>query len=124
MNPYEHAKSSATRFGGTAADYAKIHFFLDSTKLHVPSHKHRMILHNSFGMGLAEMIYGAFILNSEGKEVPVRRICEQHIIEDLGWIPSLHQALDGAQILDWMKGPVFKNEPKENKEVDRESFID
>jgi hypothetical protein len=35
-----------------------------------------------------ETLFGATIVNADGKHVPVRLIGEQHVIEDLGFIPS------------------------------------
>ena len=33
------------------------------------------------------------IENSDGKKVSVRKLAEEHVIEDIGFIPSLDQAL-------------------------------
>jgi len=37
---------------------------------------------------MAETIFGVTITNSAGRVVPVRLIAEQHIVEDLGRVPS------------------------------------
>jgi hypothetical protein len=37
---------------------------------------------------LCERIFGGAITNSEGKQVPVRYVGEQHVREDLGRIPT------------------------------------
>ena len=37
---------------------------------------------------MLETLFGATITNSDGKVVPVRLIGEQHVTEDLGFIPS------------------------------------
>jgi hypothetical protein len=52
-----------------------------------------VVLHNSFGVGLCEDKFGFYLTNSEGKKVSVRKVAEEHVIEDLGFIPSLDHAL-------------------------------
>jgi hypothetical protein len=44
-------------------------------------------------------------------EVPVRLIAEQHILEDLGWLPSPADYLDGMPIKPWMSGAQRKTLP-------------
>jgi RNA-binding protein YlmH len=99
---FYHAKSSAKRFGGEASDYLEYHEFLDQTKLHFADARHRLILHNSFGIGLAEQVFGAIILRMDGREVPLRPVLEQHILEDLGRIPTLEQCLSQVKLESWM----------------------
>jgi len=47
------------------------------------------------------------LTNSVGKKVPVRTIGEQHVQEDLGWIPSAADWLREIQPKPWM-GPKSK----------------
>ncbi|MCS6782281.1 MAG: hypothetical protein NZ482_03735 [Gloeomargarita sp. SKYG98] len=47
-------------------------------------------------------MFGPTIRISTGAEVPTRLICEQHIIEDLGWIPSLKDWFKCLQPKPWM----------------------
>lgn len=93
-HPYHHALSSVKKFGGKPEDYQAIHDFFDSSKAHYANWRHRAVLHNSFGIYLAERIFGTTITNSNGKQIPVRLIGEQHITEDLGIIPT---------VADWMR---------------------
>jgi len=44
-------------------------------------------------------------------EVPVRLIAEQHIIEDLGWIPSPLDYWSDLPISPWMSGAKLREEP-------------
>lgn len=53
-HPHEHAKSSARKFGGDPTDYVKYHAWFDQTKAQCPDARHRVILHNSFGIFLLE----------------------------------------------------------------------
>ena len=103
-NPLVHAERAAKKWGGTPADYLAVHQWFDATKSHLPDNRHRMILHNGFGIALAEQVFGSAITNLEGKRVFVRDIGEQHILEDLGCIPSLADCLKELPLRPWMAG--------------------
>lgn len=117
MKPWVHAQISSKRFGGEPDDYIEIHNFFDESKAHVADMRHRIFLHNSFGIWLAERQFGTmrftngkwcrlpFILNSDGREVQVRDVGEQHVIDDLGHIPSLEQCIASMPLEEWMGGP-------------------
>jgi hypothetical protein len=51
---------------------------------------------------LCEAIFGTTLTNSVGKAVPVRTIGEQHVKDDLGWIPSVKDWLQHIQFQPWM----------------------
>lgn len=104
--PHIHARSSAERFGGTENDYLEIHEKIDSSKVAHGDVTHRCVFHSAFGVFLIEEIFGRFINNSDGAEVCVRDIAEQHILEDLGFIPSLSDWLHEMEIQPWMAGEV------------------
>ena len=106
MNPYIHAKNSAKKYGGSWESYLHVHQFMDSAKAHIPDIRHRLILHNSFGIALAEQVCGdvevvgegdnrkvvrvPYIRNSEGTVVFIRDIAQDHVREDMGnTIPTL-----------------------------------
>jgi hypothetical protein len=76
MKPYIHAQRSVKRWQGSESDYQEIHDFLDSSKAHFPDMRHRALLHNSFGIYLAERLFGTYITNSDGRKVQVRDIAE------------------------------------------------
>ena len=107
-HPIEHAKSSARRFGGTPADYERIHDWFDQSKSYVADFRHRALRHHAEGIFLAETIFGKTIANSEGREVPVRYIGEQHVREDLGRIPSFQDWIAELPIRPWMYGQRFE----------------
>lgn len=92
-SPYKHAESSVRRWGGVPEDYLEVHKFLDSTKLHFETWQHRAILHNTFGVGICEQVFGDVIKNSEGKLVEVRYIAIRHIEEDCGFVPTIKEWL-------------------------------
>ena len=105
MKPWIHAKSSAKKFGGKPEDYLDIHDFMDSTKAAEPSVRHRAIFHNAFGCFIVQRVFGTFRLNSDDKEYSPRDVAEQHIIEDLGTIPTLSDWLRTMPIEEWMGKP-------------------
>jgi hypothetical protein len=104
MKPLVHARSSARRFGGTPEDYLPIHEKMDSTKSAHAEVTHRCVFHSAFGIFLIEELFGQTLTNSEGKEVFVRDIAEQHVLEDLGCIPSLSDWLKEMPAQPWMAG--------------------
>ncbi|HUZ96732.1 MAG TPA: hypothetical protein VMU57_17655 [Edaphobacter sp.] len=103
-HPLEHAKSSARRFGGVAEDYIELHRWFDESKSYVADFRHRALHHHAEGIFAAERLFGITIRNSEGNDVPVRYIGEQHVREDLGRIPSLQDWLSEMTIKPWMYG--------------------
>jgi hypothetical protein len=102
--PYIHAKSSARRFGGTFEDYIDIHAEMDSSKSALADVRHRAVYHSAFGIYVIERIFGQTRVNTEGKTYSVRDIAEQHVMEDLGKIPTLQDWMQGAPIEPWMTG--------------------
>jgi hypothetical protein len=102
--PLVHARSSARRFGGKPEDYLPIHEKLDSTKMAHAEVTHRCVFHSAFGIYLIEELFGRTLVNADGKEVFVRDVAEQHVLEDLGFIPSLSDWLKEMPAKPWMAG--------------------
>ncbi len=104
MKPRIHAENSVKKWGGKIADYLPIHNFFDQTKAHIPDHRHRAILHSSFGIFLCEQVFGVVIMNSDNKEVSVRDIGEQHVLEDFRgkFIPTIQDWLMKLPLEPWM----------------------
>lgn len=111
MKPLVHAKISVKRFGGKIEDYLKFHNWMDSTKAHVPDMRHRMILHNAWGIFVAESVFGVYFVNSNGKDISVRDVLEQHVIDDLGHIPTLEKCMAGLPSEPWMGHREFTGIP-------------
>lgn len=101
-HPYYHALSSTKKHGGKWTDYIGIHNWFDETKAHFPDFRHRALRHHAEGIFMAEKIFGVTITNSEGRQVPVRIIGEQHVKEDLGWIPTVADWLKSVRPQVWM----------------------
>lgn len=108
MKPHIHAKNSVKKYGGRIEDYMPIHEAIDSSKSSHATVKHRAVLHSAFGIYLIERIFGATFANSDGRTVSVRDVAEDHVIEDLGRIPSLDEYLNAMTIEPWMGGPSRK----------------
>ncbi len=69
---------------------------MDSSKFFYYHVKHRLLLHNLYGIELCVGLLGDFISTSDGKKVPVRDVAAEHCREDLyGTVPTLN---------DWLKG--------------------
>src|SRR3954454_8881486 len=103
MHPYHPALSSVQRWGGRAEDYLPIHDWFDESKAHVADFRHRALRHHSEGIFLCEKLFGATLTNSDGRVVPVRWVGEQHVKEDLGFIPSVKDWLENLMPQKWMR---------------------
>lgn len=112
-HPYQHAVRSARLFGGQPADYQAIHDWFDESKAHIADLRHRALRHHSEGIFLCEAIMGTTLTNSEGKKVPVRTIGEQHVKDDLGWIPSVKDWLENLQVQPWMGRTAWRPSKEE-----------
>lgn len=110
--PMIHANSSARKFGGQPDDYIEIHDFMDSSKSVFPDNRHRALTHNSWFIFVVERVFGHTItahLDDGGtKEVSVRDVCEQHILEDFGnkFIPTPQDYLEHMEFQGWMNNGV------------------
>lgn len=102
MKPLNHARGSVKRYGGHIDDYLPIHTLIDEPKGAFADVRHRAILHNSFGPFLVERVFGPYITNSDGKKVATRQVAEDHIVEDLGHIPSVEKWLKLMPRQPWM----------------------
>lgn len=114
MHPYHHSMSSVKKFGGGASDYLSIHNWFDESKRSMADYRHRALRHHAEGIFECEQRFGVFIINSDGKEVPTRFIGEQHVKEDLGWIPSMKDWFLNIKAEKWMIRTPRKIEGMEN----------
>ena len=102
MHPYHHALSSVERWGGRVEDYLPIHDWFDESKAHVADFRHRALRHHSEGIFLCEKLFGSTLTNADDRVVPVRWVGEQHVKEDLGWIPTLQDWFKNIRVQSWM----------------------
>jgi hypothetical protein len=108
-NAWIHSKSSARRFGGTPDDYLEIHIKMDCSKAYVADNRHRALTHTNFWIHEVMLpIFGYIIKNSDGREISVKDICEQHVLEDFGmkFIPTAQDYLEHMKFEDWMQNGI------------------
>ena len=118
------------KWGGVAEDYQPIHDWFDHSKSQRADPLHRALRHHSEGIFTCEEVFGTTLELStcakcgltEGKHpvgdtgmfmpvkcptfkakvIPVRWVGEQHVREDLGFIPTANQWLEGIPLQPWM----------------------
>lgn len=115
MKAFLHAKLHARKYGGIPEDYYDIDNFIDSTKQAVADVRHRAILHSAFGCFVVEQVFGITRINSSGKVYSPRDVAEDHILQDLGFIPSMEQYLKNMTIQPWMSGTEKRQKDKSPK---------
>jgi len=111
-HPVEHSRSSVRKWGGNETDYLPIHEWFDATKSWIGHSKHRLFRHHSEGIFECEKVFGKSIINSDGREVFVRYIGEQHVREDCnGKIPSAKEWIENLNDApDWMRKTLNIND--------------
>lgn len=123
INSYYHAVSSVKKWGGTTDDYIDVHEFIDSSKKIIGDVRHRSLYHHTEGVWLCQRIFGRVITLEGGRAVPVRLIAERHIQEDLGWLPSPKDYIDGMVLKQWMGGAV-KTEHSLTEIFPKQQYLD
>ena len=104
-HPLHHSISSQRKHGGAIEDYLPLHNWFDETKAHYPDMRHRALRHHAAGIFWAEKEFGVYIVNANGKMVPTRVLAEQHVMEDIGFIPTIKDYLDNMSVQTWMFKP-------------------
>lgn len=101
MNPHTHSEISVRKRGGVISDYYKIHQFIDCTKNICSDNRHR-ILHTMWGINrIVIPIFGSVIINSDGKSIDVKDLCEQdHILPDYRnkFIPTISDFIEAIDM--------------------------
>ena len=110
-HPYHHALSSVKKWGGTVQDYHRIHDWFDASKQITADFRHRALRHHAEGIFMAETIFGKTITLSTGRVILVRWIGQQHVREDLGFIPSFADWVKAIRPEPWM-GRAQKPKPR------------
>lgn len=97
-HPLDHAKSSVIKWGGQIEDYLEIHKWFDESKGWLGTSLHRVFRHHSEGIFECERLFGESFINSDGKQIFVRYVGEQHVREDCNnYIPSAKEWVDALQ---------------------------
>lgn len=102
MDAEYHAQSCARKWGGQAQEYLPIHLWFDETSVHIDDSRHRMLRHHSLGISQCIDKFGRMLRLSTGKQVPVKKIAERHINEDLGFIPTVGDWVRALRHEGWM----------------------
>ena len=102
MKSFNHCKSSVKYFNGCELDYIDIHSWFDESKDHYADIRHRALRHHTQGIKECVKQFGITITNSDGIKIPVRSIAEQHIREDVGFIPTVQDWLKEIRPRAWM----------------------
>jgi hypothetical protein len=114
---YYHCVSSAKIHGGEPEDYVDVHKWMDRGRQSTSKLLHRALCHHTQGIADGVDKFGVTITNSNGKKVPVSLLLEQHIKEDLGFIPTLDHYLELMHCARWVSKPAkllySKLKPKE-----------
>lgn len=99
---YHHALSSVRKWGGVPEDYIELHSWFDQSKEILADFRHRALRHHAQGIFELERTFGTAITLSTGRVAPVRLIGEQHVLEDLGFIPSFADWVRSIRPEPWM----------------------
>jgi hypothetical protein len=98
MSSYEQAKYNVAIWGGEIADYLPLHQFLDWPMEYLPDSRSVRVLHNTWGVILAERVFGPEFCGIETKF-----LAETHILYELGELPTLETMLHGIKLeKKWM----------------------
>ena len=101
MNPHDHARSSALRFGGCWEDYQQLHDWFDASKATLCHFLHRALRHHREGIAEAEAVFGSGLRNADGAIVPVETIGMQHLEEDCYRLPNASDWTAGFRPPEW-----------------------
>lgn len=101
-----HCISSANGYGGQPEDYTAIHKWMDRGRTGTNRLLHRMLAHHTQGIADAVALFGDTITISTGRKVPTSLLAEQHIVEDLGFVPTLDDYLELLHCPRWASRPA------------------
>ena len=109
-HPYHHALSSVRKWGGSVEDYLTIHTWFDRSKEITADFRHRALRHHAEGIFMAERLFGMTITLASRRQIPTRWVGEQHVREDLGFIPGFADWARAIRPEPWM-GRTGRMEP-------------
>jgi hypothetical protein len=101
-----HAQSSVRNWGGKVSDYYATHAWFDESKAHFIDPRHRALRHHTEGIAMCIEMMGPTITLDNGLQIPRRWVGEQHVREDLGWIPTLKDWFQHIVPQKWMNTPL------------------
>lgn len=98
MTPFLHAAHTAHRWGGTPADFMAVHVWIDQSKGAWADPRHRAFLHHREGADLCARVVATTPSGTRG----VRDVAEDHIREDLGFLPAVSEWFSNLRPARWM----------------------
>jgi hypothetical protein len=101
-HPYHHATASVKKRGGDVSDYLPLHTWFDQSKSIAADFRHRALRNHAEGIFMLETVFGPTITLSTGRVIPTRWGGEQHVQQDLGFIPSFADWMRAIRPLPWM----------------------
>jgi hypothetical protein len=75
---------------------------IDQSKAIAADFRHRALRHHAEGIFMLETVFGPTLTLSNGKVIPTRWVGEQHVKQDLGFIPSFADWMRAIRPLPWM----------------------
>ena len=87
--------------GRRGRGYLPLHHWFDECRW-TADFRHRALRRHAEGIFMLERFFGAVMTISSGRVVPVRFIGEQHVSEDLGFIPSFADWVRCIRPEPWM----------------------
>ena len=110
-HPYHHSLSSVKSWGGIVEDYQRIHDWFDESKKIIADFRHRALRHHAEGIYMSETIFGPTVKLCTGRVIPTRWVGEQHVREDLGFIPSFADWIKPIRPEPWMGRARIRERP-------------
>lgn len=84
----------------------------------MPDLRHRALRHHAEGIFQCEREFGVTLKNTDGRDVPVRQVGEQHVKDDLGCIPTVKDWLSNLKVEPWMSRTPFQPAREEGGGLD------
>jgi len=75
---------------------------IDQSKSIAADFRHRALRHHAEGISMLETLWGQTQTLSTGRVIPTRWVGEQHVQQDLGFIPSFADWMRAIRPLPWM----------------------
>lgn len=102
------AAGLARRWRAAPADFAPLVDWFDQPRRLAADPRQQLVLHNAFGIFLAEQALGPAIRTSHGRLVAARDAAELLVLARTGMIPTLQDILGRVRLASWMAGSVVR----------------
>lgn len=96
--------TAVLKHSGTRADYQGLYEFFDLPSLSCSHDEANLVLENSFGIFLAESVFGPVLETSSGRRIPTRIVAEKFVCARRGYIPCPATLAGSVSLKEWMIG--------------------